>query len=348
MTPKVSVVLPVYNGERFVRRAIQSILEQTFADFELLVLDDCSSDGSRDTVATFRDPRIRLLVSPENRGIGPTLNQGLLESKGEYVARMDADDVSFPRRLEVQAAFLDNHPDVDLCGARALPFQQDAEIDFARREAGRYESGSDLRMGLLFGPGVIHPTVMFRRGAFLDRGLCYKPLRYAQDYELWTRAFFLLQPAVLPDTVLFYRVHRGNAAGRTPDTQELVKGEIWAPLLQRLGAAATPQQLEVHSQLADLRVTPDLRLARGASEWTSILLSLGRGKTWWDAHDYRRMLSLKLLGVLQYATRFGLRTLLIALRSELHPLRYASLRDQVKFLLKCLLRYHRESARSRG
>ena len=348
MPPRVSVLMPVYNAARFVERAVQSILEQTFGDFELLLLDDGSSDGTREIVSRYREPRIRVLGSRENRGIGPTLNHGITESTGEYVARMDADDVSYPDRLECQVAFLDGHPHVGLCGGRAVTFGEDREIDFSRRGAALPETAEEIRIGLLFGPGMIHPTVMFRRQLFQDKNLWYKPLPYAQDYELWSRAFFEIEPANLSSTVLSYRVHASNAGSRVTDTQELVKNEIWKPLLDRLGVPPSEAELEVHSQLADLRVTPDWPFVLRVKDWVSRLREAGRGGPWWNERDYRRVLALRFLGILQYATKFGLRTLALALGSGFHPLRRVALRDRAKFVIKCLIRYERTSSRARS
>ena len=338
--------MPVFNAARFVDRAIRSILEQSMGDFELLVIDDCSTDGSRELLAAHRDSRIRLLGNAQNIGLGPTLNRGIRESAGEYVARMDADDVSFPKRLELQAAFLDREPGIGLCGGGAVTFHSDEEIDFHRRGDRLAETPAALRMGLLFGPGVIHPTVMFRRRSFVEKGLWYRPLRYAQDYELWTRAFFILDPANIPDTVLWYRIHPDNAASRVRDTQELVKQHIWKPLLERLGIEANGDELEAHSQLADLRVTPDWSLVLGVHEWLLKLRKVGCGDSWWDEAVYQRLLSQRLFGFLQYATQQRLRPLHLALTSSLHPLRTATVLEAAKFVAKCLIGYQRKSRRA--
>src|SRR5579864_8737730 len=117
MTPKVSVLLAVHDGEPYVHEAVRGVLKQTFREFEFLVVDDASTDNTVAIVDSFADPRIRILRNEHNLGQVPSLNRGLLEARGEYVARIDADDVSLPRRLERQVALLDAQPEVALVGA---------------------------------------------------------------------------------------------------------------------------------------------------------------------------------------------------------------------------------------
>ena len=112
--PLVTVLLPAYNSEAFVRESLQSILDQTFTDFELIVIDDASTDGTVALVKAFQDSRIRLVQKPHNTGYTDSLNNGIRLARGRYIARMDADDISLPHRFQKQVQFLDAHPDVAL------------------------------------------------------------------------------------------------------------------------------------------------------------------------------------------------------------------------------------------
>jgi glycosyltransferase involved in cell wall biosynthesis len=119
ISPKISVVMPVYNGKEYLALAVESILRQTFADFEFIIINDGSTDNSADIAASYEDPRIKLLHNDKNLGLIPSFNRGLENSRGEYIARMDADDIAFPDRFKKQVAFLDDHPDIALCGSWA-------------------------------------------------------------------------------------------------------------------------------------------------------------------------------------------------------------------------------------
>ena len=124
--PKISVVMPAYNAENYIREAIDSILAQTFRDFEFLIIDDGSTDHTVEIIRSYSDSRIRLYQNERNMGVAATLNRGLDLARGEYIARMDADDISLPERFAKQAAYMDAHPDVAVCGSNIILFSEGA------------------------------------------------------------------------------------------------------------------------------------------------------------------------------------------------------------------------------
>lgn len=204
--PRVSVVLSVYNGASYLRPAIDSILTQTFTDFELLIVDDASTDDSAEIVESYTDPRIIVIRNEVNQGLAVSLNRALDSACGTYVARMDADDVSLPTRLATQVAFLDTHPEVVLVGsfARMLP------SGVLMRQPLTHEM---LAPHLLFHTSFIHPTVMMRRIFLNEHHLRYDPsFRQTQDYELFTRIARLGKVANIPTILLFYREHDKQAS----------------------------------------------------------------------------------------------------------------------------------------
>lgn len=183
--PRVTVLVPSYNDERFLGAAIESILAQTFTDFELLIVDDASTDGSRAVVERYRDPRIRLLVNPTNLGGGAARNRGLAASAGEYVAALDSDDLSFPDRLERQIAYLDAHPDVAVVGSQAKL------IDVNGRGIGevwRPTTDLGIRWCRIFQNPVIQSSATFRRSVVWEElGGYEERFRYGEDFDLWQR-----------------------------------------------------------------------------------------------------------------------------------------------------------------
>ncbi|RMD80520.1 MAG: glycosyltransferase, partial [Chloroflexi bacterium] len=200
-SPLVSVLMPVFNAERYVAEAIESILRQSFQDFEFIIIDDGSTDGSLDILKRYaaRDPRIRL-VSRENRGLVATLNEGIELARGQWVARMDADDIALPERLALQVRHLEATK-ADFCGGAVACFGD-------WRALWRYPLTHEAcEVRLLFGVPFAHPTVMGRREVF-DR-LRYQPeFVFAEDYDLWQRAWAAGYRLVnVPEIVLRYRVH---------------------------------------------------------------------------------------------------------------------------------------------
>jgi glycosyltransferase involved in cell wall biosynthesis len=213
----VSVLMPVYNAERYVTEAVESILAQTFRDFEFLIIDDGSTDRSLSILKRYaeRDPRI-YLVSRPNRGLVPTLNELIAMARGEFVARIDADDVALPERFERQIAFLRGHPEVVCVGGAVL------EIDPAGHElAGVHRHPSHdagIQEDLLRGCTAIwHPTATMRREAVASVGGYREEMKHCEDLDLWLRLGEIGRLANLEEVVLRYRVHPDSKTERYHD-----------------------------------------------------------------------------------------------------------------------------------
>ena len=202
MAPEITVLLPVYNGARFLEVALRSIFNQTFADFELIVVDDASTDDSVSVVDRVTDRRLRLIRNPRNYGLARTLNVGLSQATGRLVARIDQDDVAHPERLAVQKQYLDTHHGVALLGSQARL------IDEHDRVLGRVErpvSSVGIRWLLLIENPFIHSSVMFRREVAMSLGGYDETLRWSEDLEFWGRFAKAGQVANLPLSLIDYR-----------------------------------------------------------------------------------------------------------------------------------------------
>lgn len=215
-TPTVSVVLPVYNGERYLAASIESILRQTLEEFELLVVDDGSVDRSAVIAHSFGDPRIRYLGRPQ-RGIVAALNDGFALARGEFIARMDADDVAYPVRLRTQVDWLRRHPDVGLLGTACHAVDENNQwIGWWRWP----ETDLEIRWFSLLGCPFAHPTMMIRRQCLDTHGLAYRDTYPAvEDYDLWRRVLERTQGANLSQALLRYRVHGSSTTTLLRDRQ---------------------------------------------------------------------------------------------------------------------------------
>lgn len=201
--PRVSVVMAVCNGERHVRQAIESILNQTFGDFECIIIDDGSTDGSPDIIAEYAvgDGRIHM-VRQANAGLTVSLNRGIARARGEYIARMDADDVSVLTRLEKEVAYLDAHPGIALVACFAWI------INDAGETVGDHEpsvSHDVIRARSFFSGQICHPSVMVRADAVRALGGYNERFAYAQDYELWLRLMHGHAVATIPEFLFSWR-----------------------------------------------------------------------------------------------------------------------------------------------
>lgn len=213
-SPKVSVLLPVWQGEEHLRAAVESILNQTFKDFELLVIDDASADGSAEVIESYDDPRIRFFRNEANLGLTATLNRGLELARGEYVARMDQDDVSLPERLAKQVAFMDARPELAASGTWAREMDGEGRVTGERRMA----VGEELKYGYWWPCPIIHPSAIIRKS--LLGPLRYNPeVGHAADYDLWLSLKKRHALDNLPEYLLLYRVHGGSTSVRDSEPQ---------------------------------------------------------------------------------------------------------------------------------
>lgn len=237
MQPMVSVIMPVYNAERYLTEAVESILRQTFRDFELIVIDDCSTDSSLAMMKSFAegDERVRLLENAQNLGITPTLNRGIQAARGKYIARMDADDVSLPDRLEKQVAFLQANPEIGLISGDALGIDANG-IEIDADYSLTVEPGY-VKWLLLFTCPITHPAVMGRKALFEQAGGYDVVLQYAQDYDLWQRMSQFTQITNLPDVLVRRRVHSQSIGAAHRDEQmhshKIVQQRALSRLLER-------------------------------------------------------------------------------------------------------------------
>lgn len=247
--PVVSVIIPIYNADRYLHESIQSILDQSFTDFECILIDDGSTDDSWHIVQEFDDPRLRLYQNPTNRGLVYTLNRGIELAEGAYVARMDNDDIALPQRLEKQVAFMRAYPGVGVLGTNSTHIDETGVL----LNDGKplypvtldYRSPPAMKWSLIWGAGVSHPTVMLRRETLLTHNLRYNAdLEYAEDQDLWNRCARATKVTYLPEVLLKYRV---NSQGMSHKKAEHQSQQVYKITRREVGHLAP--SLAEHPQL---------------------------------------------------------------------------------------------------
>jgi glycosyltransferase involved in cell wall biosynthesis len=202
-TPLISVVMPVYNGEKHLDEAICSILNQTYSNFEFIIINDGSTDNSESIILSFKDSRIKYIKNEFNLKLIETLNLGIEQSKGKYIARMDADDISHPQRFEKQVSFFESNSEYGLLGTSVNLMKNGKEEPLV------YHLDHDsLKFALAFYCPFIHPSVMFRKECLDQLEIVYdKRFLHSEDYELWTRLVKITKIANLSECLLNYRIH---------------------------------------------------------------------------------------------------------------------------------------------
>jgi len=204
--PKVSVVMPVFNGERYLKESIESILNQTFKDFEFIIVDDGSTNRTAEILKDYtkRDPRIKIITNEKNIGLTKSLNKAIKIVQGEYIARQDADDVSLPQRLEKQVEFLENNLEIKVLGTFNYGINQRGEI---LRKNTLSVSFQEVKKNLIKRNPFIHSSVMIERETLNKVGLYNEKFRVAQDHELWFRILKIAKGENLPLFLVKKRYH---------------------------------------------------------------------------------------------------------------------------------------------
>ena len=218
--PKVSILMSVYNGSSYLQESIESILSQTFTDFEFIIIEDYSTDNSAEIITEYaeKDKRIVIIKNQENIGLTKSLNKGLKIARGEYIARQDADDISLPSRLQKETLLLEKHSEIGLVSC-------DLElIDSQGNSIGKYQRSCDpdlVNFYLLFYNRLAgHSQVMFRRQLAIELGGYDENRRYSQDYELWSRMMSVCKIGILPEYLLQQRRHSESISFRKKLQQE--------------------------------------------------------------------------------------------------------------------------------
>lgn len=241
----ITVLLPAYNAAPYIEAAIQSILDQTFKNFELMVIDDGSTDETPELIQQFQDPRINYIRNPENLKFRATLNKGLDLIDSKYIARMDADDIAMPERLERQFAFMESHPEIGIVGTAIEIFGQQELIKTLP------ESNHEIQALCLFAAPFAHPSVMIRNSVIKQHDLKFAPNYPAiEDWELWTRLTQVTQSANLPDVLLRYRWEGQNMTVQTLGSRLERYYALYKELLNRMNISPTEEELKIHYELS--------------------------------------------------------------------------------------------------
>ena len=241
---KISVIMPAYNTDiQYLREAVESILNQSFKDFELIVIDDGSTNGTWDYLSSLSDNRIRLIRNKTNIGVTRSLNIGLKAARGRYIARMDADDVSVPDRLEKKLAWMELHPETVMCGSAVQNIGDATNI----RRTGIKDMDTYRIKTLFYYPGPLHPTMFIRHSILDAHGIEYdESLIYAQDYALCAELGKLGTVEILPDVLLNRRVHSSRITQKHYETQKQCSIKTQKKLLHELLDNITEEEAMLH------------------------------------------------------------------------------------------------------
>ncbi|CAH6803352.1 Glycosyl transferase [Vibrio chagasii] len=218
LSPLVSVVMPCYNSEDFLNDAINSILDQSYKNIEFIIIDDGSTDRSRDIITSYTDQRIVYLENEENMGLIDTLNKGCSIANGKYIARFDSDDICLKSRIELQVSYMENHTDVGMVGMYADTINEHGKIQ-KKKYRPQIKHDDIIKSSCVFCQ-FIHPTVMIRKSILDDFSLNYShKAKHAEDYFLWSQIAKVARVSNIDQVGLLYRIHSKSVSHRFNEDQ---------------------------------------------------------------------------------------------------------------------------------
>ena len=221
----ISVIMSNYNTpELFLTAAIESVLSQTYKNFEFIIIDDCSTDDSLKIIESYSDERIKILKNERNLGITKSLNRGLKIASGEYIARMDSDDICYPQRFERQIEFLRSNPGYIVCGTGIEQIDEWGNLRINKQQCRDIPEREEYQIYLLFAnnPNIVHPTAMFNHGLLIENQITYdENYVLAQDYRMWVTCSEYAECGNVPEILLKYRVHSKAVSNERREKQRL-------------------------------------------------------------------------------------------------------------------------------
>lgn len=242
--PLISCILCVFNGEKYLPSAIDSILNQTFTDFELILVNDASTDSSRELINSYSASRIRYIENEENLGLTKSLNVGIRAAKGKYIARMDADDTCLPQRFEKQVQIFEKNPELGVVFCAGNGFiERKVPIDSISHES--------IKFRLQFENPLIHASAMFNTERIKEDLFYDERFRTAQDYELWCRLIQQYEFYQIPEKLMKFRKHEGQISQKKGANQRLNVKKIQENYLEQIGISLTDEQLEILRRIAN-------------------------------------------------------------------------------------------------
>lgn len=334
----VSVIMPVYNAEKYVALALQSVLDQTYTNFELLIYDDASTDNTINIIQSFNDNRIKIIYKDKNTGYTNSLIQGVQLAKGKYLARMDGDDIMSPDRLKLQVEFLEANADYGIVGSFAETIAEGKE-----NQIWKYPIDDlDIKSYLISNSPFVHPLVMFRKCLLTDHNINYDPAyEPCEDYKLWFELLKITKGKNLPCPLLKYRLHNTQTIAVKRELLIKNSNQIRKEIFNHeFGVELNNEELDLNYSYFNEVKASNIDDIRRHAYWKNKLLSITKNSPL--QKSYRSLIQKLWLIHLQTLTEF--RPFCLTYLFDLSVLRNMSLKNKIFFFIKSLMYYRVKSA----
>lgn len=274
MSKLVSILVPLYNQEQFVRECIESLLKQTYSNTEIIIINDACTDRSMEVVRSFDDRRIKVITNDRNIGLAASVNNAIRQAQGHFLARMDADDISHASRISKQVAFLENNESVDILGSAMQSFGYSQYTHFFPT------THEGCKTQLLFNVCFGHPTVVFRRSVFENAGSFYRPelKQYSEEYDVWCRIVDKFTFANLPEVLLQYRTFPPGKKAEAENKRRENSFKIRNQFIQDQFGKISEQEFVLHDHVSNLDKASDLTEFQSWLHWLERMKGLNEGQ----------------------------------------------------------------------
>lgn len=332
--PIVTVLLPVYNAERYIALAIESILKQSFRDFELLIINDGSTDSSIEIIRSFKDERIRLVTNETNLKLIATLNKGIQLARGRYIARMDADDISLPDRLQKQVDFMESHPNVGVCGAWFEPLELPGKaVKYPERD-------ENIRIMMLYQTPFCHPVVMLRKEVMVQQSIFFSPdFIHGEDYEMWVRLSSFTRFANIPEVLLQYRSHQSSVSASYPAIQKEKTYTVIRLVFEKTGLSITDDEIDLFRDIVYAQFKANKDFIKLAEKLLMKLVEANKQTRYLPVEELHQFVSEKWFHLCYNTTALGAWIRLQYWNSSLPKYRKMNLSIRLKFFIKTMLKF---------
>jgi glycosyltransferase involved in cell wall biosynthesis len=261
MSELVSVLLPVYNASHYLKEAVSSILNQTYKNFEFIIINDGSTDGCCDFLNSIDDSRIKLINHAKNKGIIETLNEAIGISEGEFILRMDADDVSYPERIQILLDYMKNNPRVGIAGSYT-------NLTGNSLYHTKFLNSDEIKARLLFDNVYSHPTMIFRKKVFSENGIYYnKKYIHAEDYGLWMELMHKTEYGIVPIPLLKYGIHQNQISKIHRKKQMEMVGIIHRTVFHKFNFSIHDDELDLHKKIFFKNYENNIHFFKKAENW---------------------------------------------------------------------------------
>lgn len=335
----LSVIMPVYNGQKYLKDAINSVLNQTFEDYELLIIDDGSTDSSVKIIQSIKDSRIKLLKNNENQGVAFTRNVGLSEAKGEYLAWMDCDDLIEPNRFQIQIDYLRENLEIGICGTALNRFGEGKP-----RVSREYSDPEMIKSALLFYPAIRPATAMYRMNMVREAKLSYDTrLAVAEDYDFYFEASFHFPIKNLDDVLYHYRSSESSIMKVYSEQQQLMFGFhkiIYAKAFKKLGIPDLEKNFRLHYSCSSSQLISSYSELTEILDWLLYLKEINSNIKLYQVESFNKVLASIFYFVCKKSSQIGPQIFFFYWKNKkMFPTNEAF--SEGKLLIRCFIYYNK-------